>query len=160
MPSGNAKTARAQVSDSGSFYSSYLLWSTEGPKPEGVANRLDGMFAVAVAAGDIQQACNLVGNSDEIRERRGLLGPAMLPYCDRVNAKVRVFPAARDFDIAPEHGRQADVEKVVGEALGSPRGTSSAARSRKSPFDGAFDFPHSRDWPKWAAQFEMLSLLR
>src|SRR5690606_9205795 len=92
---------------------------------QGIANGLDGMFAVAVAAGDLKQAGKLVGAADEIRERRGLLGAAMLPYYEQMMAKVRASPAARDFDIARQHGRHADVEKVVDEALGPFRDASS-----------------------------------
>ncbi len=57
------------------------------------------MFAVAVAVaiGDVERAGKFLGAADELRERNGLLGPAMLPYFERVLAQVEASPAAKQF---------------------------------------------------------------
>ena len=71
---------------------------------QGIANGLDGMFAVAVAVGDIERAGKLLGAADELRERKGLLPPAMLPYHQRVLAQVEAIPRRRGLSDRPRAG--------------------------------------------------------
>jgi hypothetical protein len=99
------------------YFVQQMLISQEAGHDQGIANGLDGLFAVSVAAGDIARAGRLLGAADDIRERRGLLGPAMLPYFERALAEVEASPAAHDFSRARESGRHADFAAVVEEAL-------------------------------------------
>ena len=108
------------VSASDFFVQQMRISSAVGHQ-QGIANGLDGMFAVAVAVGDFERAGRLLGAADEIRERKGLLPPAMLPYHQRVLATVEASPAAEEFQIAREAGRHADIAEVIEEVLVSDR---------------------------------------
>ena len=99
------------------YFVQQMLISTKAGHDQGIANGLDGLFAVSVAAGDVERAGTLLGAADDLRERRGLLGPAMLPYFERALADVEASPAAHDFAIARERGKHADFTAVVEEAL-------------------------------------------
>lgn len=104
------------VSASDFFVQQMRISSAVGHQ-QGIANGLDAMFAVAVAVGDIERAGRLLGAADELRERYGLLPPAMLPYHQRVLAQVEGSPAAEHFQIVREHAHQADIAEVIEEAL-------------------------------------------
>ena len=126
MLSQSARSIPARVGASCSSATTALLKTTSFSRcasrrlsdtQQGIANGLDGMFAVAVAAGDIERAGILLGAAEELRERKGLLGPAMLPYHQQVLAQVEASPAADGLQIAREQGRHADIAEVVEEAL-------------------------------------------
>lgn len=106
------------------FFVQQMRISSAVGHQQGIANGLDGMFAVAFAMGDIQRAGKLLGAADELRERKGLLPPAMLPYHQRVLAQVEGSPAAEEFQIAREQGCHADIAEVIEEALVSERSES------------------------------------
>ena len=99
------------------YFIQLLLTTSAVGHEEGVAFGLEGMFAVAVAVGEFERAGRLLGTADDIRERRGLLGPGMFSYAQQVLAQVESSPAAEGFNIAREQGRHVDVDKIVEEAL-------------------------------------------
>ena len=127
------------VSARDNFAQQLRISSTVGHQ-QGIANGLDGMFAVAVAIGDVERAGKFLGAADELRERNGLLGPAMLPYFERVLAQVEASPAAKQFQTARAEGRRADTPSL-----------SRQHSSQRSPVDGrlraAGQFPHPKGVP-------------
>jgi hypothetical protein len=83
------------------------------------------MFAVAYTSGEVDRAGRLLGASDELRERRGLLlGRAMLPYYEQLLAEVTASPSAREFELAREEGRREDIAQLIDELLSVAPATS------------------------------------
>ncbi|HYI32860.1 MAG TPA: DUF4062 domain-containing protein [Glaciibacter sp.] len=99
------------------YFVQQLLISSAVGHEEGVAYGLEGLFAVAAAASDFERAGRLLGAAEDIRERKGLLGPGMFSYHQQVLAQVEASPAADGFRIAREKGRRADAAEVVEQAL-------------------------------------------
>lgn len=103
--------------DSRNCFVQQLVISTAVGHEEGVAYGLEGLFAVAVAAGDAERAGTLLGAAEDIRARKGLSGTGMFSYHQRVLAQIEASPSADLFNTARERGRHADVAEVVEEAL-------------------------------------------
>ncbi|WP_166874411.1 hypothetical protein [Salinibacterium sp. ZJ450] len=91
--------------------------SSAGGHEEGIAYGLEGLFAVEVEAGAFERAGRFLGAADDTRERKGLLGPGIFSYHQRVLGQVEASPAAEEFTIAREQGRHADIAEVLEEAL-------------------------------------------
>lgn len=106
------------------YFVRQMLISRAVGHEQGLANGLDGMFAVAYTSGEVDRAGRLLGASDELRERRGLLGRAMAPYYEQLLATVTASPAAREFELAREKGRRGDIAQMIDELLSGPPATS------------------------------------
>ena len=98
------------------FGEQLLLASTIGHE-EGIADALEGMFAVASTSGDIDRAGRMLGAAEGIRERKGLPTRSPLSFFAPILDRVRSGPAASLFDEARRGGREADVDDVVAAAL-------------------------------------------
>jgi predicted ATPase len=98
------------------FAEQLLLASTIG-HDEGIADALEGMFAVAAASGDIDRAGRMLGAAEAIRERKGLPTRSPLSFFEPILGGVLAGPEATRFDEARRIGREADVDDVVEVAL-------------------------------------------
>ncbi len=98
------------------FAEQLLLASTIG-HDEGIADALEGMFAVASASGDIDRAGRMLGAAEAIRERKGLPTRSPLSFFEPILRGVLAGPEATRFDEARRAGREADVDDVVAVAL-------------------------------------------
>ena len=99
------------------FAEQLLLASTIGHE-EGIADALEGMFAVASASGDVDRAGRMLGAAEAIRERKGLPTRSPLSFFGPILQRVLAGPDAPRFDEARRVGREADVADVVEVALG------------------------------------------
>ena len=98
------------------FGEQLLLASTIG-HDEGIADALEGMFAVASASGDIDRAGRMLGAAEDIRARKGLPTRSPLSFFAPILERVLSGPDASRFDEARQVGRQADIDDVVEAAL-------------------------------------------
>jgi hypothetical protein len=105
------------------YFVQSLLISRKVWHEHGIANSLEGLFAVAVAEGDVDRAGELLGAAEEFRARRALLGPGMLPYYQGALAKAESSTAADVFRAARERGRRAEITAVVDVELGDQLAT-------------------------------------
>ncbi|WP_411722329.1 hypothetical protein, partial [Mycetocola sp.] len=64
---------------------------------EGVAYGLEDLFAVTIAAADEELAGTLLGAAEDIRERKGILGPGFFSYHQQILTQVEASPAADVF---------------------------------------------------------------
>ena len=99
------------------FFIEELLMSSAVGHEEGIAYGLEGLFAVAATVGDVKQAGRLLGAAEDIRARKGLLGPGWFSYHQQILEQLEASPAADEFTIAREEGHRADIAEVVQEAL-------------------------------------------
>ncbi|WP_167041088.1 DUF4062 domain-containing protein [Salinibacterium sp. ZJ454] len=99
------------------YFVQQLLISSAVGHEEGIAYGLEGLFAVEVEAGAFERAGRFLGAADDTRERKGLLGPGIFSYHQRVLGQVEASPAAEEFTIAREQGRHADIAELLEEAL-------------------------------------------
>jgi hypothetical protein len=98
------------------FGEQLLLASTIGHE-EGIADALEGMFAVASVSGDIERAGRMLGAAEDIRERKGLPTRSPLSFFAPILDRVLSGPDAVRFDEARRAGREADIDDVVEAAL-------------------------------------------
>jgi predicted ATPase len=98
------------------FGEQLLLASTIGHE-EGIADALEGLFAVASTAGDIDRAGRMLGAAEGIRARKGLPTRSPLSFFAPILDRVLAGPDAARFDRARVAGREADVDDVVEAAL-------------------------------------------
>jgi hypothetical protein len=98
------------------FAEQLLLASTIGHE-EGIADALEGMFAVASSSGDVDRAGRMLGAAEDIRERKGLPTRSPLSFFAPILERVLSGPDASRFDEARRVGRKADVDDVVEAAL-------------------------------------------
>jgi predicted ATPase len=98
------------------FAEQLLLASTIGHE-EGIADALEGMFAVASTSEDIERAGLMLGAAEEIRERKGLPTRSPLsffgPFLERILAGAEVSR----FEQARRLGRTVDLADTVEAAL-------------------------------------------
>ena len=102
------------------FVEQMLISSTVGHE-EGLATALEGLSAVSVAGSDFVRAGRLLGASEDIRDRKGVHGPGMSGFRERILAQVTSTPHAREFELARAEGRRAELSAMVEEALSPPR---------------------------------------
>lgn len=98
------------------FGEQLLLASTIGHE-EGIADALEGMFAVAVTADDLERAGRMLGAAEEIRERKGLPTRSPLSFFESYVERVLAGPGAARFEEARRIGRAAELADVVEAAL-------------------------------------------
>ncbi|WP_395242832.1 DUF4062 domain-containing protein [Agromyces sp. MMS24-K17] len=98
------------------FGEQLLLASTIG-HDEGIADALEGMFAIASAADDVDRAGRMLGAAEDIRERKGLPSRSPLSFFEPYLERVLAGPDAPRFEEARRVGRDADVAEIVEAAL-------------------------------------------
>lgn len=84
---------------------------------EGVAYGLEGLTAVAAAAGDPVRAGTLLGAAQVVRERTGLYNAPTFSFHQRFVDGILATPAADAFEQALAHGRRLHVDDAVAYAL-------------------------------------------
>ena len=99
------------------FGEQLLLASTIGHE-EGIADALEGMFAVASTADDLERAGRMLGAAEDIRERKGLPTRSPLSFFEPFLERVLAGPEAARFEEARRLGRDAELADVVEAALG------------------------------------------
>ena len=98
------------------FSEQLLLASTIGHE-EGIADALEGMFAVASTSDDIERAGRMLGAAEDIRERKGLPTRSPLSFFEPFLERVLAGPEASRFEAARRLGRDAELADVVEAAL-------------------------------------------
>ncbi len=98
------------------FAEQLLLASTIGHE-EGIADALEGMFAVASTSPDIERAGRMLGAAEDIRERKGLPTRSPLSFFEPILERVLAGPEATAFEQARRLGREAELADVVEAAL-------------------------------------------
>lgn len=98
------------------FGEQLLLASTIGHE-EGIADALEGMFAVATTAGDLERAGRMLGAAEDIRERKGLPTRSPLSFFETYLDRVLAGPGASRFEAARRLGREAELADIVEAAL-------------------------------------------
>ena len=86
------------------FGEQLLLASTIGHE-EGIADALEGMFAVASTSGDVERAGRMLGAAEDIRERKGLPTRSPLSFFEPFLERVLAGPEASRFEEARRLGR-------------------------------------------------------
>ncbi|MET0861065.1 MAG: DUF4062 domain-containing protein [Microbacterium sp.] len=104
------------------FAEQLLLASTIGHE-EGIADALEGMFAVASATEDMDRAGSMLGAAEEIRERKGLPTRSPLSFFAPILERIVAGEDATRFERARRLGREADLADMVEAALASGAGT-------------------------------------
>ncbi len=94
------------------FGEQLLLASTIGHE-EGIADALEGMFAVASTAGDLERAGRMLGAAEDIRERKGLPTRSPLSFFEPFLERVLAGPEASRFEAARRLGRDAELADAV-----------------------------------------------
>jgi predicted ATPase len=84
---------------------------------EGVAYGLEGLTAVAAAAGDVTRAGTLLGAANVLRERKGLYNAPSFSFHERFIEGILAGPGAEAFETARARGRQLRVDDAVAFAL-------------------------------------------
>ena len=98
------------------FAEQLLLASTIGHE-EGLADALEGMFAVATTSNDVERAGRMLGAAEDIRARKGLPTRSPLSFYEPFLERVLAGPDAARFEAARRSGREADLADVVELAL-------------------------------------------
>ena len=98
------------------FGEQLLLASTIGHE-EGIADALEGMFAVATTSGDVERAGRMLGAAEDIRTRKGLPTRSPLSFFEPFLDRVLAGPEASRFEEARRLGREAELADVVEAAL-------------------------------------------
>ncbi len=98
------------------FAEQLLLASTIGHE-EGLADALEGMFAVAATSSDIDRAGRMLGAAEDIRARKGLPTRSPLSFFEPFLDRVLTGPDAPRFEAARRLGREAELADVVEAAL-------------------------------------------
>ena len=98
------------------FAEQLLLASTIGHE-EGIADALEGMFAVASTSRDIERAGRMLGAAEDIRERKGLPTRSPLSFFEPILERVLAGPEAPRFEEARRLGREAELADIVEAAL-------------------------------------------
>ena len=98
------------------FSEQLLLASTIGHE-EGIADALEGMFAVASTSGDIERAGRMLGAAEDIRERKGLPTRSPLSFYEPFLERVLAGPEAARFEEARRLGRKTEAADAVEAAL-------------------------------------------
>jgi tetratricopeptide (TPR) repeat protein len=98
------------------FGEQLLLASTIGHE-EGIADALEGMFAVATTSGDVERAGRMLGAAEDIRARKGLPIRSPLSFFEPFLERVLAGPDASRFETARRLGRGAELADVVEAAL-------------------------------------------
>ncbi|MET0781910.1 MAG: DUF4062 domain-containing protein [Microbacterium sp.] len=98
------------------FGEQLLLASTIGHE-EGIADALEGMFAVASTSDDIDRAGRMFGAAEDIRERKGLPTRSPLSFFEPFLERVLAGPDAPRFEAARRLGREAALADIVEDAL-------------------------------------------
>jgi tetratricopeptide (TPR) repeat protein len=88
---------------------------------EGVAYALEGLTAVAGAAGDPGRAGTLLGAAQVVRERTGLYNAPSFSFHQAFVDGILAGPAADAFESARERGRHLHVDDAVAYALARDR---------------------------------------
>ena len=98
------------------FGEQLLLASTIGHE-EGLADALEGMFAVASTSEDIERAGRMLGAAEDIRERKGLPTRSPLSFLEPFLERVLAGSEAPRFEEARRLGREAELADIVEAAL-------------------------------------------
>jgi predicted ATPase len=98
------------------FGEQLLLASTIGHE-EGIADALEGMFAVATTSDDVARAGRMLGAAEDIRARKGLPTRSPLSFFEPFLERMLAGPDAARFEDARRLGREADLADVVELAL-------------------------------------------
>ena len=98
------------------FSEQLLLASTIGHE-EGIADALEGMFAVASTTDDIERAGRMLGAAEDIRERKGLPTRSPLSFFEPFLERVLAGAEASRFEAARRLGRDAELAEIVESAL-------------------------------------------
>jgi hypothetical protein len=98
------------------FAEQLLLASTIGHE-EGIADALEGMFAVASTKDDIDRAGLMLGAAEDIRERKGLPTRSPLSFFGPFLERILAGADAPRFEGSRRLGREADLADMVEAAL-------------------------------------------
>ncbi|TYL52706.1 DUF4062 domain-containing protein [Agromyces mariniharenae] len=98
------------------FGEQLLLASTIGHE-EGLADALEGMFAVATTSGEVERAGRMLGAAEDIRTRKGLPTRSPLSFFEPFLERMLAGPEASRFEAARRGGREAELADVVELAL-------------------------------------------
>ncbi|MGW4928085.1 DUF4062 domain-containing protein [Agromyces sp. NPDC004153] len=98
------------------FGEQLLLASTIGHE-EGLADALEGMFAVATTSGEVERAGRMLGAAEDIRTRKGLPTRSPLSFFGPFLEQMLAGPEASRFEAARRGGREAELADVVELAL-------------------------------------------
>jgi predicted ATPase len=96
---------------------------------EGIAYGLEGLVAVAAAAGDVPRAGQLLGAAELLRERSGLYNAPAFSFHALFVEPLASGPAAEAFKSARHAGRGLGVAEAVERALAVPAGEADASHS-------------------------------
>ena len=98
------------------FGEQLLLASTIGHE-EGLADALEGMFAVATTSGEVERAGRMLGAAEDIRSRKGLPTRSPLSFFEPFLERMLAGPESSRFEEARRGGREAELADVVELAL-------------------------------------------
>lgn len=84
---------------------------------EGIAYALEGLTAVAAAAGDVERAGTLIGAAEVVRERTGSYNAPSFSFHRQFIDGILAGPGAGAFEAARGHGRRLHVDDAVAVAL-------------------------------------------
>ena len=98
------------------FGEQLLLASTIGHE-EGLADALEGMFAVATTSGEVERAGRMLGAAEDVRTRKGLPTRSPLSFFEPFLERMLAGPEASRFEQARRAGREAELADVVELAL-------------------------------------------
>jgi predicted ATPase len=101
------------------FREQLLIASTIGHEP-GVAYALEGCFATAISAGDVERGGTLMGAAEAIRQRKGNADAAAMSMHAPLVQKLEQGPTSDAFEKARIAGRNLDPNAAVELALSSP----------------------------------------
>lgn len=114
---GWADVLRGEEDDARGSFRDQLRIASDIGHDEGIADALEGLFSVAVTAGDVEHAGRLLGAADDLRERRSLGTGTRLSFFQTFLDQVSQGAEASRFEEARRIGRDAELADIVGSAL-------------------------------------------
>jgi predicted ATPase len=123
---GWAELLQGEVGAAAGLFAGSLALSNGLGHDEGVAYGLEGLVAVAAAAGDARRAGELLGAAEVLRERTGLYNAPSFSFFGPFIESFSAGPLAGEFAAARWAGRQLRVADAVALAADAPVGSSAS----------------------------------
>ena len=114
---GWARVMLADLDGARTCFTEQLLISSSVGHEDGIAYALEGLFALAALAGDVELAGRLLGAAEDVRERKGLFAGSAFSFHQSILDRVVAGPEADRFAVARREGRDAELAEVVELAL-------------------------------------------
>ena len=114
---GWARVMLADLDGARTCFTEQLLISSSVGHEDGIAYALEGLFALAALAGDVELAGRLLGAAEDVRERKGLFAGSAFSFHQPILDGVLAGPEADRFAVARREGRDAELAEVVELAL-------------------------------------------